>query len=97
MLAVDLLRTNVVERAAQGKTTLFVEDPSVSLVDLIRIQSDQVLYSWESRVLWLWNSSETEEHGPEPNLFDMSLMRILRDDLLDSELSSAFDVFALPN
>lgn len=40
LLAVDLLRADVVKRAAQGQPAFLIEDPSVGLVNLVGIESD---------------------------------------------------------
>jgi len=67
------------------------------LVDFVRVQPDQVLDSWKCGELGFGHPAEREEHGAEPNLLYVGLVRVLSDDLLDRELPPRFYVPAQPH
>jgi hypothetical protein len=67
------------------------------LVDFIGVKSDEIFNPRESRKFGFRYPSKREVHRAKPDLFDVSLVSVVRDDLLDGELLAALDVFAQPD
>lgn len=67
------------------------------MVDFIGVKSDEIFNPRESGEFGFWHASKCKVHRAEPDLFDVSLVGVVRDDLLDSELLAALDVFAQPD
>ncbi len=67
------------------------------MVDFIGVKSDEIFNPRESRKFGFRYPSKREVHRAKPDLFDVSLVSVVRDDLLDGELLAALDVFAQPD
>jgi len=97
LVAVEFLGFYVIQSASERLATFLVEDPSIRLVYLVRVQSHQIFHSREVRKFRFWNASKGEKHCSKPNFLNMGLVGILGDNLLDSKLSSTFGVLSEPN
>jgi hypothetical protein len=97
LLTEDLLSFDVVQIAAQRVTALLVEDPRIALVDFVAVHANQVFDARKLGELRLGNAAQREETRSEPNLFDVRLMGVLCDDLLNRELFPTLYVSAQPH